>query len=290
MPSRLSLTQFANLPAGVDRPAYDPRTVTPGIVHVGVGAFHRAHQAAYVDACLADGDPGWGILGVSLRNPAMRDALAPQDWLYTLATGHASGEKLAVIGSLTQILVAPEDPEAVIAAMARPETRLVTLTVTEKAYPRKPDGSLDTGDATVAADLANPSRPVGILGFLVEALARRHAAGVPPFTVLSCDNLPANGATLRRLAIAFAALRDPALARHVEQDVAFPSSMVDRIVPATTDADRQRITQALGVEDAWPVVTESFMQWVVEDNFTLGRRPGNATALKWSPTSLPSRR
>ncbi|EKF20493.1 mannitol dehydrogenase domain protein [Nitratireductor pacificus pht-3B] len=242
-----------------------------GIVHIGVGAFHRAHQAAYVDACLAEGDMAWGIIGVSLRSPAMRDALAPQDWLYALAERDGTGETLKVIGSVMKVLVAPEDPQAVLAALSDPQTRIVTLTVTEKAYPRGPDGGLDTQDRRVAADLANPERPTGTLGFLTEALAQRQAEGTPPFTVLSCDNLPSNGETLRRLVIEFAALRDPELAQHIEQNVAFPSSMVDRIVPATTDADRERVAAALGAQDAWPVVTEPFMQWVVEDDFPMGR-------------------
>lgn len=268
---RLNRTCLSQLPVTVGRPGYDPADLSAGIVHIGVGAFHRAHQAAYVDACLAEGDTSWGIIGVSLRSPTMRDTLAPQDWLYTLAEKDGSVETLNVIASVMKVLVAPEDPQAVLAAMSDPQTRIVTLTVTEKAYPRKPDGGLDTQDRTVAADLANPDRPTGILGFLTEALARRRADGTPPFTVLSCDNLPSNGETLRRLVIAFATLRDPALGRYIEQNVAFPSSMVDRIVPATTDADRERVAQTLGAEDAWPVVTEPFMQWVVEDNFPMGR-------------------
>ncbi|WP_367716043.1 mannitol dehydrogenase family protein [Nitratireductor sp. GISD-1A_MAKvit] len=268
---RLNKALLAELPDGIARPAYDPAEVTTGIVHLGVGAFHRAHQAAYVDACLAEGDARWGIIGVSLRSSAMRDALAPQDWLYTLAERQGDGERLKVLGPLREVLVAPEDPRAVLEAMAKPEIRLVTLTVTEKAYPRTPEGALDTSDPTVAADLADPASPSGILGFISQALALRRAAGTAPFTVLSCDNLPANGSTLRRLVVEFSRLCDPALARHIQEDVAFPSSMVDRIVPATAETDRERISRTLGAEDAWPVVTEPFMQWVVEDDFPQGR-------------------
>ena len=256
---------------GCALPRYDRQLVTTGIVHLGVGAFHRAHQAVYVDDCLAAGETEWGIVGASLRSTDTRDALAPQDGLYTLAVQDSSGETLRVIGSERELLVAPENPAALVARMADPATRIVTLTVTEKAYLRNSAGDLDLSHADIAWDLANPDGPRTVHGFLTEALAKRRQAGVPPFTVLCCDNLPANGETLRRLVLQFAETRDPALARHLEQDVAFPSAMVDRIVPATTDADHERISAAIGLEDAWPVKTEPFMQWVVEDRFPLGR-------------------
>ncbi|MGX5801442.1 mannitol dehydrogenase family protein [Bradyrhizobium sp. Arg314] len=300
---RLSDRTLRSLPSEVSVPAYDRTDITPGIVHLGVGAFHRAHQAAYVDACLSDGESDWGIVGVSLRSPETRDALAPQDGLYTLAIRDGAGEQLQVIGSIQSLLVAPEDPGAVLAALTDPRIRIVTLTITEKAYLRAADGTLDSAHPDIAHDLANPASPKTAHGFLAEALARRRAAGTPPFTVLCCDNLPANGATLHRLLIEFAKLRDqrlirkddgglahqgdaeaarkgdaahadagdPPLAGYVADDVAFPSSMVDRIVPATTDADRARIAQQLGVEDAWPVMTEPFCQWVIEDRFPGGR-------------------
>ncbi|BCM22271.1 mannitol dehydrogenase family protein [Mesorhizobium sp. J8] len=269
MTKRLSNTTIANVPAAI--PSYDRRAVTPGIVHLGVGAFHRAHQAAYVDACLANGESDWGIVGVSLRSPDTRDALEPQDGLYTLAIRDSAGEQLQVIGSIQSLLVAPEDPSAVLAALTDPRTRIVTLTITEKAYLRAADGTLDGAHPDIIHDLANPGSPKTAHGFLAEALARRRIAGTPPFTVLCCDNLPANGATLHRLLIEFAKLRDADLARHVADGVAFPSSMVDRIVPATTDADRARVADELGVEDAWPVMTEPFRQWVIEDRFPTGR-------------------
>jgi fructuronate reductase len=268
---RLSDAALAALPAEIAVPGYERRTVTPGIVHLGVGAFQRAHQAVYVDDCLAAGETGWGIVGASLRSSGTRDALAPQDGLYTLAVRSGGGERLRIVGSILSLLVAPENPSALLDALSDPRTRIVTLTVTEKAYLRAADGSLDAAHSDIAHDLANPDAPRTVHGFLVEALARRRASGTQPFTVLTCDNLPANGATVRRLMIEFAGLRDADLARHVKQDVAFPSTMVDRIVPATTDADRARVAQSLGVEDAWPVMTEPFCQWVVEDNFPMGR-------------------
>ena len=268
---RLSNSTRQALPASVVVPLYDRDSVAPGIVHLGVGAFHRAHQAAYVDDCLAAGETGWGIVGVSLRSADTRDALAPQDGLYTLAIRSSGGEQLRVVGAIQSMLVAPEDPGAVLAALTDPRTRIVTLTITEKAYLRAADGSLDKTHPDIVHDLANPQSPKTAHGFLTESLARRRTAGVPPFTVLCCDNLPANGATLHRLLVEFATLRDAGLVRHIADEVAFPSSMVDRIVPATTDADRVRIAGQLGVEDAWPVMTEPFCQWVVEDNFPAGR-------------------
>jgi len=284
---RLSDGTLRSLPGAVLVPAYDRHGVAPGIVHLGVGAFHRAHQAAYVDACLSDGETGWGIIGVSLRSPDTRDALAPQDGLYTLAIRDSAGEQLQVVGSIQSLLVAPEDPGAVLAALTDPRIRIVTLTITEKAYLRAADGALDSAHPDIVHDLANPRSPKTAHGFLAEALARRRATGTPPFTVLCCDNLPANGATLHRLLVEYAKLRDQRLirqddaglirqgdadlARHVADDVAFPSSMVDRIVPATTDADRTRVARQLGLADAWPVMTEPFRQWVIEDRFPDGR-------------------
>ncbi|WP_075217717.1 mannitol dehydrogenase family protein [Mongoliimonas terrestris] len=267
----LSLASLSGLPVPVRRPDYDRTAVTPGIVHLGIGAFHRAHQAAYVDALLKD-DPSWGIVGASLRSPDTADALNPQDGLYTLAVREDERTEMQVIGSILEVIVAPTALERLLSVMADPRVRIVTLTVTEKGYCHDPaTGRLDETHAGIRADLANPTAPTTAPGILVEALARRFAAGVAPFTVLSCDNLPANGRTVKRIVTRFAELRDPALGRHVASAVAFPCAMVDRIVPATTDADRATVTAALGTEDAWPVMTEPFTQWVVEDNFPTGR-------------------
>ncbi|MER8826117.1 mannitol dehydrogenase family protein [Mesorhizobium sp. M0938] len=268
---RLSNNTLQALPAWVAIPGYDRDQIVPGIVHLGVGAFHRAHQAAYIDDCLMAGETDWGIVGVSLRSADTSDALGPQDGLYSLAIRSSGSESLRVVGSILSMLVAPQDPGAVLAALTDPRTRIVTLTITEKAYLRSAGGGLDTAHPDIVHDLANPQMPRTAHGFLVESLSRRRAAGVQPFTVLCCDNLPANGATLHRLLVEFAALRNTDLARHIADEVAFPSSMVDRIVPATTGADRARISGQLGVEDAWPVMTEPFCQWVVEDDFPAGR-------------------
>ncbi|MCA1443315.1 mannitol dehydrogenase family protein [Ensifer sp. IC4062] len=267
---RLSRQTLDRLPATIKQPEYDPARLAVGIVHLGIGAFHRAHQAVFTDAVLAE-DPSWGICGVSLRSPETRDALAPQDGLYTLNVQDGEGEELQVIASVVELLCAPEDPEAVLARMADPATRIVSLTITEKGYCHNPaTGKLDEAHPDVVHDLENPARPKSAVGFIVEALARRASAGAPLFTLLSCDNLPSNGHVLKNVVTRFAELRDPALGRIVQQ-VASPSTMVDRIVPATTEKDRADISTAIGVIDAWPIVTEPFRQWVVEDDFPLGR-------------------
>ena len=258
--------------AGVTVPAYDRSQVKPGIVHLGIGAFHRAHQAAYTDSVLNRGDHDWGIIGVSLRRSDTRDALDPQDNLYTLAIRDGNGEKLRVIGSIVETLVAPENPEAVLAAMTAPETRIISLTVTEKGYCYAPAmATLEVGHPDIVHDLENPAHPRSAPGYIVEAIRRRRAGNIAPFTLLSCDNLPSNGETLRRVIVRMAELSDPALARYIEQNIAFPSTMIDRIVPATTDKERASISAALGLEDRWPIATEPFTQWVIEDHFANGR-------------------
>ncbi|MBM6593261.1 mannitol dehydrogenase family protein [Microvirga pudoricolor] len=271
MTKRLNDAFLGTLPEDIRRPAYDRSTITTGIVHLGVGAFHRAHQAVYTDDVLAE-DLRWGIVAASLRSPDTYDALEPQDGLYTLSVRSQDGERLRVIGSISRVIVAPEAIESLLKVMASPDVRIVSLTVTEKGYCHDPaTGALNEAHPDVVHDLAEPHRPRSAPGFLVEALRLRRAAGVAPFTVLTCDNLPSNGRTVKRVLTRFAELRDPDLGAFVAREVACPSTMVDRIVPATTDDDRARIGQALGVADAWPVVTEPFTQWVIEDDFPQGR-------------------
>jgi fructuronate reductase len=261
--------------------AYDPAAVETGIVHLGIGAFHRAHMADFTDEVLRGGDLRWGILGASLRSPDTRDALAPQDFLYTIAESDETGERCRIIAASTGILVAPEDPAALIEAMCRPDVKIVSLTVTEKGYCHDPaTGDLNESHPDIRHDLAKQGCPRSAPGFLVAALKRRRERGVPPFTVLCCDNLPANGHTLRKVVSRMAALVDPALGDFVAREVAFPSTVLDRIVPATTAADRARIAAATGLEDAWPVVTERYNSWVVEDDFPQGRPAWAATFVK----------
>lgn len=269
---RLSNATLPVLPGKIRVPSYDRGAITAGIVHLGVGAFHRAHQAPLMDDCLARGENAWGIVAASLRSADTRDALAPQDCLYTLATREGQSQEFRVVGSIKNVLVGPEDPPALVAALADPRIRVVTLTVTEKGYTANPaTRDLVRDHPDVVHDIANLSRPRSALGLLTEALHTRRQRGVPPFTVLSCDNIPANGKTLKALLVQFAGLRDRDLASYVDADVSCPSCMIDRIVPATTDRDRSDIADALCVADAWPVLAEPFWQWVVEDDFPLGR-------------------
>ena len=267
---RLNTASLSNLAQGTKVPGYDRAKVTPGIVHLGIGAFHRAHMAVYVDDLLST-DPSWGIVGASLRRPDTKGALEPQDGLYTIAVRDGEGTHPRVIGSILSVMDANTQREELLKLMADPSIRIVSLTVTEKGYCHDPaTGELDRKHADIVHDLSNPTAPKSAPGMLVEALARRKAAGVAPFTVMSCDNLPSNGETAKRIVTAFAALRDAELGEWVKS-VAFPSTMVDRIVPSTTDADRVEVAGLIGAEDAWPIMTEPFTQWVIEDHFPSGR-------------------
>ncbi|WP_024891941.1 mannitol dehydrogenase family protein [Luteimonas huabeiensis] len=267
---RLSDATLAALPPAIARPAYDRAATRIGVVHLGAGAFHRAHQAVYLDDALAL-DPDWAVCAVSLRHPDLRDALRPQDGLYTLAI-LGDTPRLRVIGALREVLCARDQTAAVLARLADPAVRLVTLTVTEKGYCLAGDG-LDLAHPDIAHDLAAPDAPVSAIGHIVAGLARRRAAGHAPYTVLSCDNLADNGTRLRRATLDFAQRLDPALARWIEAEAAFPRSMVDSITPASDDALRGRVAQALDAHDAWPVQREPYAQWVVEDRFCNGRPP-----------------
>ncbi len=267
---RLNSTALSALSEGIQTPKYDRAAVTAGIVHLGIGAFHRAHMAVYVDDLLAE-NPSWGIVGASLRRPDTKEALEPQDGLYTIAVRDAEGTHPRVIGSILNVMDANTQREDLLKLMADPAIRIVSLTVTEKGYCHDPaTGELDENHPDIVHDLANPAAPRSAPGMLVEALARRKAAGVPAFTVMSCDNLPSNGATAKRIVTRFAAMRDASLGEWVAS-VAFPSTMVDRIVPSTTDADRSEVAELIGAEDAWPIMTEPFTQWVIENNFPGGR-------------------
>ena len=271
--TRLNDAALKGLPAEVARPTYDRSQVKTGVVHLGIGAFHRAHQAVVFDDALASGDLRWGVLGASLRSPGVRDQLNPQDGLYTLVVRDGAEEQLRVIGAGRGVLVGPEDPAALVAAMAHADVHIVTLTVTEKGYRLDPaTGDLLLDDADVAADLADISAPRTAPGFIVAALRARRAAGLKPFTVISCDNIPHNGQRIRAGVIAMARRIEPALADWIEAEGAFPQTMIDRIVPATIPDDVARLTARLGVEDQGMVKAEPFTQWVIEDGFA-GERP-----------------
>ena len=274
----LSRSSLPVLPANVRRPVIDRSRLETGIVHLGVGAFHRAHQAVYTDDVIQSGDLRWGTVGASLRAADTRDALKPQDWLYTVAEADQSGERLRVIGSLQDVLVAPENPDLLIAAMCQPSVRIISMTVTEKGYCHDPaTGELNEAHPDIQHDIANPAKPRSAPGFISRAIELRRQKNFAPFTVLCCDNLPSNGHTVHKVASRLGALQSVDLGAYIKNEIAFPSTMVDRIVPATTDQDRQRIATALGVQDNWPVMTEGFTQWVIEDRFKSGRPDWAAT-------------
>ena len=274
-------------------PAYDRSAITTGIVHIGVGGFHRAHQAMYIDRLMREGlksgapgstgsgAPGtcldWGICGVGLLpgDARMRDALASQNHTYTLTLKHPDGHhESTVIGSIHDYLFAPDDPEAVLRLMAAPATRIVSLTVTEGGYNiDDATGAFRTESDGARHDAAHPHEPSSAFGYIVEALRRRREAGIVPFTVMSCDNLPGNGRIARTAVVSQAAMSDPELAGWIEEHVAFPNCMVDRITPQTTPEDIAELRSDLGIQDAWPVVCEPFTQWVLEDDFPAGRPP-----------------
>ncbi|HNQ08276.1 MAG TPA: mannitol dehydrogenase family protein [Tetrasphaera sp.] len=275
-PTPLSAATLDGLPAEVARPAYDRSAVTPGMVHFGVGGFFRAHQAMYLDRLMNNGENlDFGIVGVGTMpgDARMRDAMKAQDCLYTLIVKHPDGSRDAtVIGSMIDYLFAPDDPQAVLDRLADPATRIVSLTVTEGGYHvNQVTGEFDPKGAALEADLAGGGPPQSVFGFITEAARMRRDAGIPPFTVMSCDNLPGNGDVAKKMILAFAAMKDAELADYMRANIPFPNSMVDRITPVTAPADIDDLAERFGVADQWPVVCEPFTQWVLEDHFAAGR-------------------
>ncbi|MCU1586892.1 MAG: mannitol dehydrogenase [Frankiales bacterium] len=271
----------------VDVPQYDRSSLVPAVVHFGVGGFHRAHQALYFDDLARAGETGWGVVGVGLRRPDMGHVLRDQDGLFTVVERSPDGERARVVGCMVDYLYAPDDPAAVLWRLADPRTQLVTLTITGAGYFVGEDDTFDEADDGVRHDLEHPLVPQTMVGFLVESLRRRRDAGTVPFTVLSCDNLPNSGGATRRAVTQFAALRDPDLARWIAEHVSFPSSMVDRITPETSDAARAEVHQLYAVPDRWPVITEPFRQWVIEDAFCAARPPLEALGVQFVPDVTP---
>jgi len=270
---RLCARNVDKLAPEVRRPAFDRDATSVGVVHLGVGAFMRSHVAEYVDDALeAEGGP-WAIAGVSLRRPDVRDRLVPQDGLYTLGVREGLSESRRLIGSLRSMHLAPENPRAVLRLLAEERVRIITLTVTEKGYCLDPaSGELNVDQGDVFHDLGHPDEPRSTIGYLVGALAARNKSGVRPPTIVSCDNLPSNGARLRSAVLRFARERSPALESWIAENVSFPATMVDRIVPATTELDIGENAAAVGLRDEAYVKTEPFRQWVIEDQFC-GARP-----------------
>jgi fructuronate reductase len=253
---------------------YDRTKLRPRIVHLGLGAFFRAHGAIYTEDVLLQQGGDWGITGVSLRNPDQRDRLTPQDGLYTALCRDGSGTKARIVGTVLSALVASEDPTALIARLASPDTGIVSLTITEKGYCHNPaTGRLDSNHPDIIHDQRHPGSPRTAIGFLVAALRARRTAGQRPFAILTCDNLPSNGRLLAGLIRDYAAVDDGALASWIESTVACPATMVDRIVPAMTDADVRDAESVIGLTDAAPVSHEPFRQWVIEDRIDPNQRP-----------------
>jgi fructuronate reductase len=269
---RLSPVSMARLLADIRRPAYDRDDQHCGIVHFGIGAFHRAHQALYTEEALEAGDRDWAITGVSLRSQQVREQLAPQGGLYTVTESGSSGHATRLVGAVREVLVAAQDPARVIATLAAPQTRVVSISITEKGYWRASDQLLDLNAADIRHDLDPQLPPRTLYGFLAAGLAQRRRLGLPGLTLLSCDNLTANGRQLQALLEQFLERCDSATAAWLRAHCTCPSTMVDRIVPATTARDLAWLDGRLGLHDAAAVFTEPFRQWVIEDRFA-GPRP-----------------
>ncbi len=265
-------------PPVVAQPGYDPSALTVGIVHFGVGNFHRSHQALYLDKLFASGEAlDFAICGVGVLpgDARMRDALRGQGMRYTLVERHPDGEVVArSIASIVDFLHAPDDVEAVLEKLADPAVRIVSLTITEGGYNTdEATGEFDLSSPAVAADLAPGAVPATVFGLVVEGVRRRRERGLAPFTVMSCDNLQGNGHVARASLLAFARAKDADLAAWMAAEMSFPSSMVDRITPVTGPDELAFVSSTFGVDDAWPVVSEGFTQWVLEDAFPAGRPP-----------------
>ncbi len=264
--SQLNAAALAGLPAAIARPAFDHADLKNGIVHLGIGAFHRAHQAVFTEDAIAAAGGDWGIIGASLKQPGVPDALTAQDNLYTVESlGNAA--RYRVMGVIRGALFAPRDRTALLAALTAPSTHAVTLTLSEKGYCLAADGSLDFAHPDIVADLDRPMEPGSAIGWLVRALKERQRTGAGPLTILSCDNLKSNGPKLEAAVTEFAERCWPGLAPWIETNTAFPATLVDCIVPASDPAHRARVAAALGVIDEASVQREEFAQWVIQDRF-----------------------
>ncbi|MDE1171237.1 MAG: mannitol dehydrogenase family protein [Verrucomicrobium sp.] len=272
--SPLNAALLSQLPATVAVPRYDRSRVVPRIVHIGLGGFHRAHQAVYLDDLLNQGATDWGIcgLGVLEQDQAMRQALASQDFLYTLVERSPQADQARVIGSIRDMMLGFQDQEKTLARLAGPETAIISLTVTEKGYFHDPaTGRLNDKHPAIVNDLAAGAKLQTAIGFIVESLQRRFAGDKTPVTILSCDNLLGNGDVAKDVILSFATLKYPKLAAWIEESIAFPNTMVDRITPVTTPKEKAMVAEKYGIQDQWPIVSESFRQWIVEDHFAAGR-------------------
>src|SRR5271156_2647003 len=274
MSIKLSAGALASLPADIAVPKYRRSDLSAGIIHFGVGNFHRAHQAVYLDDLFNSGaGHDWAVIGAGVRaaDTLVREKLGEQDWLTTIVEQEAASTKARVIGSMIDF-IPPGDAAATLDALARPEIRIVSLTITEGGYYISPaTQTFDSAHPDIVFDARNIDAPKTVFGLIVAGLQRRREAGLAPFTVMSCDNIPGNGHVTENAVVGLAELVDPELAAWIRRDVAFPNSMVDRITPATTDRERQMLHDSFGLDDNWPVFCEEFRQWVLEDRFPAGR-------------------
>ncbi len=291
MTLKLSRQTLADLPASIAKPGYDPAAISAGILHVGMGNFHRAHQAVYLDDLIAlGGSDDWGILGAGVMeyDAKQRAALMEQDCLYTVVEMDAGGDSARVIGAMAGFVPVEDGQAAILKAMADPAIRIVSLTVTEGGYFVNPaTGTFDPSNPQIQADIARPDHPTTIFGAIVAGLRARRDAGEVPFTVMSCDNVPHNGKVCRAAVVGIARAQDPALADWIEANVAFPNGMVDRITPATTPARQAGLLKDTGLDDQRPVFCETFRQWVLEDNFTAGRPAFEKVGVEFVPDVTP---
>ncbi|MCA8879370.1 MAG: mannitol dehydrogenase family protein [Rhodobacteraceae bacterium] len=275
----------------IARPSYDRGKVTPGILHVGLGNFHRAHQAIYLDDLVGkEGASGWGILGAGVMpgDAAMRGDLEGQDWLYSVSEQDADGDAVRVVGVMTGFLPVETGHGAIIKALDDPSIRILSLTVTEGGYFMDPSkGGFDAEHPSILADIANPDAPTTVFGAIVAGLRARRAAGAKPFTVMCCDNLPHNGAVTRRVVMGVAEGQDKDLAKWIADTVTFPNGMVDRITPATSPERRAGLARDYGLDDTRPVFCEPFRQWVLEDNFCDGRPDLDSVGVQFVPDVAP---
>jgi mannitol 2-dehydrogenase len=290
MTAKLNTANLSKLDPKIQVPQYDRQKVGQAIMHVGVGGFHRAHQALYTDDLLNQGeDSQWGFCGVGLlkHDARIRDVMQSQDCLYTLVERSLAGDTARVIGSIVNFSFAPDDSQKVIEQMASPTTRILSLTITEGGYYISSTGELDAQHPDLQRDLANPHEPSCAFGYILEALDRRRLRGLAPFTLMSCDNIQSNGEVAKKMLMAFAELRDPQLKNWMAENCLFPNSMVDRITPATTDEHRALVKEKFGIDDGWPVMTESFKQWVIEDHFVQGRPKWEQVGAQMTSDVLP---
>ncbi len=273
-------------------PSYNRDTIKAGIVHIGVGGFHRSHQAYYIHQLLNDSQNSeWGICGIGLRESDrnMNRVLQEQNCLYTLITQHPNGkENCEIIGSIIEYIFAIEKPQMAIDKMAHPDTKIVSLTITEGGYNfNQTTGDFDFDNSDVQHDLLNPDHPKTVFGFLAAALKKRKNAGISPFTILSCDNIQHNGDVAQKMLLSFVQRQDPDLSEWVEKEISFPNSMVDRITPVTPNSSIEFLKDNYQLKDEWPIVCEPYIQWVIEDNFCNGKPPLEKLAVQFVPDVTP---